>query len=218
MILYKLRKMRNEELVLYAQDGIEEAISLLVERYQNMVQKIANQYYGMWAEKSDIIQNGFVGLMKAIFYYKPDREANLNTFAWTNIHSEIKTFLTYLNRKKNKILTESYSFDYTSSEESDEEEPMMTMVFEQESEAVNLKDLLIEKTTERMKAALSEEEMGIFLMYTENYTYSEIAGRYGVNTKKVDNVIQKCRKSFKTYYEEEQIFLNKSEEILRRAV
>lgn len=67
MILYKLRKMRNEELVLYAQDGVEEAFSLLVERYENMVLKFANQYYGQWAEKSDIIQSGYVGLIKAIY-------------------------------------------------------------------------------------------------------------------------------------------------------
>lgn len=218
MILYKLRKMRNEELVLYAQDGVEEAFSLLVERYENMVLKFANQYYGLWAEKSDIIQSGYVGLIKAIYNYRTDKDANFNTFAWTNIHSEIKTFLTFLNRKKNKILTESYSFDYVSSEEAEEEEPMMTKVSTQESEAINLKDLLLEKTTERMKASLSEEEMSIFVMYTESYTYSEIARRYGINIKKVDNIIQKCRKSFRAFYEEEQGILDKSEEILRRAV
>ena len=47
----------------------------------------------------------------------------------------------------------------------------MTKVSTQESEAINLKDLLLEKTTERMKASLSEEEMSIFVMYTESYTY-----------------------------------------------
>jgi RNA polymerase sporulation-specific sigma factor len=210
--------MRNEELVLYAQDGIEEALSLLVERYQNMVLKISNQYYGLWAEKSDIIQNGFVGLMKAIYYYKPDREANLNTFAWTNIHSEIKTFLTYLNRKKNKILTESYSFDFVHSDDTDEEEPVLMVSTEPETEVAVLRDLLVEKTTLRMESFLSDTEIGIFGMYTENYSYSEIAEKFRINTKKVDNIIQKCRKAFRQVFEEEQSFLRKSEEIVRRAV
>lgn len=219
MITYRLRKLRTDDLVGYAQDGVEEALSLLVERYQNMVLKISNQYYGNWAEKSDIIQNGYVGLLKAIYYYKPDKEANFNTFTWTNIHSEIKTFLTYLNRKKNKILTESFSFDYSLSSDSEDEEMEAYLALnERDTDEVVNEQLSVERTKNRMKEVLTAKEIRIFEMYTESFTYLEIAEKYAINTKRVDNVIQKCRRKFKIFFEEEMAFLRKSEEFFRRAI
>lgn len=208
MLIYKLRKMSTEELVDYAQAGISEALSLLVERYHNMVIKISNQFFGIWAEKSDIIQNGYVGLLKAVYYYKPEKEANFTTFAWTNINSEIKSFLTYLNRKKNKILSDSVSYDFTFSDDPDTEEgSYYVSEFNDSYEHAYEQYYLYNKSLTLLKEQISEEEYAIFELYSQNYSYSEISVMKNVKTKKVDNTIQKCRKKFREIFESESDYL-----------
>jgi len=200
--------MKTEELVDYAQSGIAEALALVVERYHNMVIKISNQFFGTWAEKSDIIQNGYVGLLKAVYYYKTEKEANFTTFAWTNINSEIKSFLTYLNRKKNKILSDSLSYDYSFSDDSDIEEGSYYISEASESYEHSYDQYyLYNKTLTIIGEEISDEEMKIFDLYSQNYSYSEIAEIVGVKTKKVDNTIQKCRKKFKSIYDKENEYL-----------
>lgn len=206
MIVYKLRKMSTEELIEYAQTGTQEAIELIVERYHDMVYKLSQQYYGTWAEKSDIIQNGFVGLLKAIFYYDSEKKTNFNTFAWMNINSEMKTFLTYLNRKKNKMLSESISFEDIIHDTQDDEEGTYFVKKEMQDIYENpYKDMLVvEKTLDTLKREVSEQEFRVFNLFLEKYTYDEIAKKEKMKKKKVDNTIQKCKKNFKGIYEKNQ--------------
>ena len=214
MIVYKLRKMSTEELIKYAQTGTQEAIELIVERYHDMVYKLSQQYYGTWAEKSDIIQNGFVGLLKAIFYYDSEKKTNFNTFAWMNINSEMKTFLTYLNRKKNKMLSESISFEDIIHDSQDDEEGTYFVKKEMQDIYENpYKDkLVVEKTMNMLKREVSEQEFRVFNLFLDKYTYDEIAKSEKMKKKKVDNTIQKCKKNFKSIYEKNQQEMSSYEE------
>ncbi|HPE68555.1 MAG TPA: sigma-70 family RNA polymerase sigma factor [Thermotogota bacterium] len=217
MIEYRLRKLRINELVGYAQDGVHEALALIVERYAHMVMRLANQYFGTWAEKSDIIQNGYVGLLKAVYYYRDDREANFNTFAWTNIHSEIKTFLTFLNRKKNQVLSDSMSIDATFPGREEEEDGSYYLEDPSTAEENTfLKEFLIEKVMAQLLQALSPLERKIFELYLMSMTYEEIGEALQIKSKKVDNVIQKCRKKIKVLFREENSFVENSQEWIRR--
>ncbi|MDN5358958.1 MAG: polymerase sporulation-specific sigma factor [Thermotogaceae bacterium] len=199
MIVYKLRKMRTEELIEYAQTGTQEAIELIVERYHDMVYKLSQQYYGAWAEKSDIIQNGYVGLLKAIFYYDCEKKSNFNTFAWMNINSEMKSFLTYLNRKKNKMLSESVSFEDIFHETEEDEEGSYFITKEKEDIYENPYDneMMLEKTMTALKKEVSRQEYRVFEMFLQKYSYDEISQSEKLKKKKVDNTIQKCKKVFK---------------------
>jgi len=206
MIIYKLRKMRIEELIEYAQTGTQEAIEMIVEKYHDMVYKLSQQYYGAWAEKSDIIQNGYVGLLKAIFYYDCEKKTNFNTFAWMNINSEMKSFLTYLNRKKNKMLSESVSFEDISHETEEDEEGTYFITKEKEDIYENPYDeqMILEKTMNALKKEVSQEEYKVFELFLQKYTYEEISETENLKKKKVDNTIQKCKKIFKTLFERYQ--------------
>jgi len=209
--------MRTDELIEYAQSGISEALTLIVERYHHMVIKISNQFFGSWAEKSDIIQNGYVGLLKAIYYYKTEREANFTTFAWTNINSEIKSFLTYLNRKKNKILSDSLSYDFAYNNDSDDEDASYYIKGIKDTyEQTYDNEILFEKTLFVLKAEISDNEYAVFDNYLKNYSYAEISSLLDIKIKKVDNTIQKCRKKFKKIYGEESDLLKIVDEWLRR--
>ncbi|HOO32036.1 MAG TPA: sigma-70 family RNA polymerase sigma factor [Thermotogota bacterium] len=203
MIIYKLRKMSTEELIEYAQTGTQEAIELIVERYRDMVYKLSQQYFGTWAEKSDIIQNGFVGLLKAIFYYSSEKKSNFNTFAWMSINSEMKSFLTYLNRKKNKMLSESVSFEEIlhESEEDEEGTYFVTKELLDVYENPYHDSTIVEKTISMLQDAVSEEEFEVFNLFLDKYSYDDISEIKQMKRKKVDNTIQKCKRKFKEIFE-----------------
>ena len=206
MIIYKLRKMRTEELIEYAQTGTQEAIELIVERYHDMVYKLSQQYYGAWAEKSDIIQNGFVGLLKAIFYYDCEKKSNFNTFAWMNINSEMKSFLTYLNRKKNKMLSDSVSFEEILHETQEDEEGSYFITRDKQDIYENpyTDQMIVEKTINSLKMEVTQKEYQVFELFLQKYTYDEISQKVSMKKKKVDNTIQKCKKIFKNLYDNYQ--------------
>jgi len=186
MLRYKLRGKRTEVLVQYAQAGFKEAMELIIEKYYPMVLKISSNYYAPWAEKEDIVQCGVVGLIKAVFYFE-EGKSSFTSFAWRSVESEIKSFLTYLNRKKNKMLSDAISVEQTEDEESPEYEIVDV------SRDVPLEvfsDIILEKVLERLKGA----ERDIFLKWLNGFSYKEIAEEFKTSVKKVDNTVQKARR------------------------
>ena len=189
MIKHRLRGKRTEVLVELAQSGLSDAMEMIIERFYPMVVKIASNYYAPWTEHSDIVQSGLVGLMKAVYYYNPEK-SKFSTFAWRSIDSEIKSFLTYLNRKKNKILSDAVSVDSISSGEEDEE---MSYSLPDESSNVS-RSAVVWYIMDSVSDELSDLEKEIFSMWFEGYTYSDISDNLGVSKKKVDNTIQKVKR------------------------
>lgn len=190
-IKYHLRTKRTEELVNLAQQGLKEALDLLVERYYPMVVKISSKYYAPWAEFQDLVQNGLVGLIKAVYYYQPDK-SGFSSFAWRSVESELKSFITFLNRKKNKMLTEAVSVDLLTSEDSDETgysfEDLSTSTAHQAIAALIM---------ETINEYLTDLECEIVDMWISGASYEQIQSDLNVNFKKVDNTIQKLKRLLK---------------------
>lgn len=191
-IRYRLRAKRNEELVSLAQAGLKEALELVVERYYPMVCKICSKYYAPWAEFEDMVQSALVGLIKAVYYYQPDK-SGFTSFAWKSVESELKSFLTFLNRKKNRLLTDAVSVDLLASSEDSEE----TGYSFEDATRSTVRDALGEMIVERVKDHLSEIERDIFQMWLDGFSYEEIQSMLDVNFKKVDNTVQKVRRVLK---------------------
>jgi len=191
-VKHRLRAKRNEELVNLAQAGLKEALDLIVERYYPMVCKICSKYYAPWAEFDDMVQSALVGLIKAVYYYQPDK-SGFTSFAWRSVESELKSFLTFLNRKKNKLLTDAVSVDLLASSEDSEE----TGYSFEDTVRSTARDALTEMIIERVKAFLNEIEIDIFQMWLDGFSYEEIQKTLDVNFKKVDNTVQKVRRILK---------------------
>ncbi|MCD6550856.1 sigma-70 family RNA polymerase sigma factor [Thermotoga sp.] len=187
MLKYRLRGKRVEELVEYAQAGFKEAIDLIIEKYYPMVVKISSRYFASWAEQEDVIQNGLVGLIKAIFYYDSSK-SSFTSFAWRSVESEIKSFLTYMNRKKNKMLSDAVKVEAMEKEEDDS--PFEVPDTERDIAQSAFSDIILEKVLEDLK----ELERSIFLKWLDGYSYKEIAKELRVSPKKVDNTIQKVKR------------------------
>lgn len=174
-----------------AQAGLKEALDLLVEKYYPMVIKISSRYYAPWAEFQDLVQNGLVGLIKAVYYYQPDK-SGFSSFAWRSIESELKSFLTFLNRKKNRVLTDAVSVDLLTSEDSEETGySFEDLSFSTARQAIA--SLIMEKINDH----LSDLEVQIIQMWIDGTSYEQIEQQLGVNFKKVDNTVQKLKRVLK---------------------
>ena len=193
MIKYRLRSMRIDKIIDLAQAGLKEAVDVIVEQYYPMVIKISGKYYGEWAEHEDIVQNGLVGLLKAIYYYKKGKSSFLS-FAWRSVESEIKSFLTYLNRMKNRLLTNAINIDSIFMDEESEEPGYMTPTPVTRDQKTALDEYLVESFLEEAKNILTELEFNIYRMRLEGYSYDEISKKLGIKWKAVDNNYQKAKK------------------------
>jgi len=192
LMKYRLRTKKTEELVDLAQSGLKEALDLLIEKYYPMVLKISSKYFAPWAEFQDMVQNGLVGFIKAVYYYQSDR-SGFTSFAWRSIESEIRSFLTFMNRKKNKMLTDAFSVDSSFGE--NDEEPSYSI---QDTSYSTAKTALIDIIMERIEKHLDKSESEIVEMWLSGYSYKEIQEAVQVNFKKVDNTIQKVKRVIKT--------------------
>jgi RNA polymerase sporulation-specific sigma factor len=191
MIKYALRSKPTEKLVELAQSGLSEAIDLLIEKFYPMVVRIASQFYAPWAEFDDIVQNGLIGLIKAIFYYEPGK-SSFSTFAWRSIESEVKTFITYQNRKKNKMLSDSTSMDSVFDDVDDEQ--IDYFVADTATNTNVVRNTILSIVHEEILESLNEDEIKIFELWLDGYSYKEIEAQVGVNFKKVDNTVQKIKR------------------------
>jgi len=191
MIKYRLRGKSVEQLVDLAQSGLKDALEMIIEKYYPMVLKISSKYYAPWAEKDDIVQNGLVGLIKAVFYYNKEK-SGFTSFAWRSIEAEIQSFLTYLNRKKNKILSEAMSVDAFAEDGEGE-----SSYFLSDYELTTSRKAIVEYLIEEVMKFLNEEEKEIFSMWLNGYSYKDISENVGVSPKKVDNTVQKVKRILK---------------------
>ncbi|QTA37500.1 sigma-70 family RNA polymerase sigma factor [Thermosipho ferrireducens] len=192
MIKYNLRGKRTEKLIELAQSGLKEALDLIIERYYPMVLKISSNYYAPWAEFEDIVQNGLIGLIKAVFYFDFEK-SSFNSFAWRSIESEVQTFITYLNRKKNKILSDSASIDNFQEDSSEQSEYLLP-----DTNVNVVHTAFLEIVKETIINHLKDIEIDIFEMWLLGYSYKEIEKELGVNFKKIDNTIQKIKRVART--------------------
>ncbi|HOO74900.1 MAG: sigma-70 family RNA polymerase sigma factor [Thermotogae bacterium] len=202
--IYSLRSLNLNRLIKVAQTGDNNAMGMILEKFEPMVKSITSKYYGTWAEFEDFIQVGFVGLMQAVYNFKEDSNTKFSTFAYMNISSEIKSFVTYLNRQKNKVLTDAVNLEYN--DENDEGESSDYYIEKAEEENV---DPLMKYLISECYLLLKDDEQIIIDYWLEGYSYKEISGLSGFKLKKVDNTVQKIKKllgSKQEFYEKTKMF------------
>jgi RNA polymerase sporulation-specific sigma factor len=196
-LTYKLRGKREEEIVRLAQQGNKESVDILVNKYYPMVYKISQKYFVQNAEREDIIQNGLVGIMKAIYYFK-EGKSKFSSFVWRSVESEIMTFVSQSNRKKHLVLTEATSIE---EQIKDAEGISYEETLENKNAVLPQVMALKEKKSNFIRSLLESsmkpKEMEVIDKYLENYSYKEIAALTGYNTKKIDNITQKAKRILK---------------------
>lgn len=191
-----LKQCSDEELIVRYRDGDTEAMDFIFERYKHLVRKKAKAMFLAGGDNDDLIQEGMIGLYKAIRDYHTDREASFATFASMCINRQMITAVAASNRKKNMPLNTYVSYDMPAG--GDEDSDMRLVDILQSQTELNPEKLLIDKEhnrdlKSRLKEVLSTFEQQVLTYYLEGMDYTAIAKKMQKPPKSVDNALQRIR-------------------------
>lgn len=194
-------KLSDEELVAKYHDGDNGAADFLMEKYKNFVRMKARAYFLAGADNDDLIQEGMIGLYKAVRDYNPHRDTIFMTFASLCVARQIRSAMTAHNRKKNSPLNSYISLDTPVTDEMGESAKLSDVITSADEKSPE--DLIIdqEQNSGLMNAIfenLSKMETLVLELYVEGLSYSEIAQQMGKTEKAVDNAIQRIRSKINT--------------------
>ena len=199
-------EMSDEDIAVLASSGDCDATDFLLSKYRNFVLAIARSYFLIGADHEDIIQEGMIGLFKAIRDYKNGNAAIFSTFAHMCIKRQIITAIKSANRKKHLPLNTYISLNKTVYD--DEQETTLLNVISDSNEP-NPEKIYIEKeifagTKNSIYSLLSPYESDVLEKYLCGKSYSDIAVELDKTEKSIDNALQRIkRKIEKTYKKEE---------------
>lgn len=191
-------KYSDEELIFIYRDGKEQAIEEIFERYKKIVKKKAKAMFLAGGENDDLIQEGMIGLYKAVRDYRVDMNATFFTFASMCINRQMITAVTTSNRQKNSPLNSYISFDMPAKSDIDEDKGMKLIDILQTQQETNPEKLLIEKEymaslKERLFNVLSPFEKEVLSLYLSGDDYLRIAEKMDKTAKSIDNAIQRIK-------------------------
>jgi len=186
----------DEELVARYHAGHEAAVEALLNRYRNFARLKARSYFLAGADKDDIVQEGMIGLYKAIRDYSPDRQASFRAFAELCITRQIITAVKTATRQKHAPLNTYVSLSKPIAGEDDPDWSLHDVL---EAQIPDPAELVISHDELRsMKLAfaeiLSDFETEVLHMYVEGKSYQEIAGYLNRQVKSIDNAIQRIKR------------------------
>src|SRR5438874_8487597 len=184
-------------LVALAKSGKRDAYDRIVRRYYGFVRLKASSYFLIGGDSDDLIQEGLVGLYKAVRDYRTDRESSFRNFAELCITRQIITAVKTSTRNKHAPLNEYVSFAQTPASAGDGEQTLDEIL---PGPSVNDPAIQVISSEELhslvgcLTSALSELESSVLSLYLDGRSYEEIAGRLECDTKTVDNALQRVKR------------------------
>ena len=187
----------DEELILRLREGEEQITDYIMEKYKNLVKSKAKSMYILGADREDLIQEGMIGLFKAVRDYDTGRDASFSTFADLCVSRQMYTAVQAAGRKKHAPLNTYISLDATLSEkEGGEDFEMINSVISREEKSPE--ELLIDRENlELLEKAIDRELSGfekqVLDLYLTGMKYTQIAKVLGKDEKSTDNALQRIR-------------------------
>ncbi|MGN0148690.1 MAG: RNA polymerase sporulation sigma factor SigH [Clostridia bacterium] len=188
--------LSDEELVALAQAGDKIALEAILSRYKNLVYAKAKPYFLAGADEDDIIQEGFIGLYKAVKDFDGDKLPFFKVFAGVCVSRRIITAVKAATRQKHIPLNSYVSLDNNSYESGSEAKfPELVANKElQDPETILIDRENIDGIEYKINKALSKLELEVLVYYLRDMSYQEIAKVLGKDIKSVDNAVQRIRK------------------------
>ena len=186
------KKLTDEELIRRLRMGETGIIDYLMEKYKNLVRKEANAMYLLGGETDDLIQEGMIGLFKAVQDYDVDQEASFFSFARLCVTRQLYSAIEASNRKKHSPLN-----SYISLYEREDGEGSLIDMMESEHET-NPEELLVSQEhakslEERLEKDLSELERRVLYLHLMGTDYKTIAKLLDRSPKTIDNALQRIK-------------------------
>ena len=203
MSIENLLILTDEQLVLMAKEGSETAEEILIEKYKGLVRMKAKAYFMVGAEPEDVVQEGMIGLVKAIRNFDSEREAGFKTFASTCINNQIIKAIRKAEREKNQPLNDAISLN---DQVGDKQEGLtvgdiLRASMSNEPEEMLIYEDSLNRLGELSKETFSPLETQVLRGKLQGKSYQEIASELGKSPKTIDNALQRIRKKIMDFLE-----------------
>ena len=197
-------ELTDEAIVGLARDGDIDALEYLIRKYKNFVRAKARAYFLIGADREDIIQEGMIGLYKAIRDYRSDKLASFRVFAELCITRQIITAIKTATRQKHIPLNSYISLNKPIY---DEESDRTLLDVISGHKITDPEELVISKEElihieEKIGEILSGLEWDVLTLYLQGRSYQEIAYDLGRHVKSIDNALQRVKRKLEKYLEE----------------
>ena len=195
--------MLDEELVIRAKDDDKEALEYVINKYKNFVRAKARSYFLIGADREDIVQEGMIGLYKAIRDFKNDKLSSFRAFAELCITRQIITAIKTATRQKHIPLNSYISLNKP--------------IYDEESDRTLLDILTAAKITDPEELIISKEELcsieckigeilsdlelEVLMSYLQGKSYQEIAVDLDRHVKSIDNALQRVKRKLERFLE-----------------
>ena len=189
--------MKDEDLIEIIRLGDESAFDYLINKYRELVNIKVSKYYIIGAERDDIVQEGLIGLFKAIKSYKSDMKNSFKSFANMCIERQLITAIKTSNRQKHMPLNSYLSLNISAYDEEESDTSLMDVIDTRLTE--DPLDMLTKKEyyqtiEDTIDKSLSDFEKKVLNKYINGKSYVQIAQDLDTPVKSIDNAIQRIRK------------------------
>ena len=199
-------ELDDEVVVAYAREGDTMALEYLIHKYKNFVRAKARSYFLIGADREDIIQEGMIGLYKAIRDFRADKLASFRAFAELCITRQIITAIKTATRQKHIPLNSYVSLNKPLyDDESDrtlEDILSGNKVSDPEELVISREEFL--DIESKMSEFLSDLEWSVLMLYLEGKSYQEIAEQLSRHVKSIDNALQRVKRKLERYLEKRE--------------
>ena len=202
------RELEDLQLVMRVHNGDERARETLIQRYNGFVRMKASSYFIAGGEPEDLVQEGLIGLCKAVRDFRADKETSFRSFAELCVTRQIITAIKTATRFKHTPLNQYVSFSHTpAGQEGDD----CTLGDALPGPAVNDPSVRVISTEELqalvgcLSTTLSPLEADALRLYLEGSSYEQMAGELGCDTKTIDNALQRVKRKILTHQQGRQV-------------
>lgn len=201
----KYAYLTDEDLVRVIKDGDKTALEYLIVKYKDLVQMKVSRYYIIGAEREDIVQEGLIGLFKAIKNFEEGKQNSFKSFANLCIERQLITAIKSSNRQKHIPLNSYLSLNNSGNDNEEDDKSLLEILNSTQEDPLETitKKEYYQAVETAMDKHLSGFEKQVLNRYINGESYNEIAEKLDTPVKSVDNAIQRIRKKAMKNIEEE---------------
>lgn len=197
-----LEGLEDLDLVKRVRDGDERCLEALLSRYRNFARSKARSYFLAGSDKEDVVQEGMIGLFKAIRDFDLSQDTPFRAFAELCISRQILTAIKTANRQKHQPLNSSVSLDAPAygdekGESSVGDNLIATTLTDPAELVISAQE--IEAIRDSMRDSLTDLEGDVLRLYMDGKSYEEIAGALGNHVKSIDNALQRIKRKLQRH-------------------
>lgn len=194
----RYQNLTDEQIIAEIKTGDEKALTYLLDKYKELVNIKVGKYFLIGAEKEDIIQEGMIGLYKAIKSYNKDKQNSFKSFANICIERQLITAIKTSNRQKHMPLNSYLSLNTAAYDNNEEDSVELIDTFDSNTIEDPLETIMkkeyYEQLQNNIEKSLSDFEKQVLNRFMKGESYNIIAQKLDSPVKSVDNAIQRIRK------------------------